>query len=236
MRLTAPSMSSSNSDPEPVLHQEGVLAASPRRSSAGRVTAWKSCVRKKSWAARFVSRTSSVIRVRRWLDSLLMSLATICAADAAAAVGGVDGEVEDVQLVLVQLVDHEADDLLAVLGDHADAVALAEAAEEIFLGPGVLEAVAARSGRTSGMSRRIIQRIWVSVGAAVAIARPVLMRTPPPYRAAAEPLPAPFDPPGAARKNREGRTLPSPHVPGQPRPPAAAPPSGRRWPRPGYSL
>jgi len=33
-------------------------------------------------------------------------------------------EVEDVELVLVQLVDHEADDLLAEFGDHADAIAL----------------------------------------------------------------------------------------------------------------
>src|SRR5262249_1568246 len=54
---------------------------------------------------------------------------------------GVDGKVEDVQLGLVQLVDHEADDLLALLGDHADAVALAQAAEEVLLGPGELEAL-----------------------------------------------------------------------------------------------
>src|SRR5438552_1780946 len=52
----------------------------------------------------------------------------------------VDGEVEDVQLVLVQLIDHEADDLFALLSDHADAVALAQTAEEVLLGPGVVEA------------------------------------------------------------------------------------------------
>src|SRR5262245_32889651 len=52
-----------------------------------------------------------------------------------------DRKVEDVQLGLVQFVDHEPDDLFALLGDHADAVALAEAAEEIFLGPRVLEAL-----------------------------------------------------------------------------------------------
>src|SRR5207249_6731685 len=51
------------------------------------------------------------------------------------------GEIQNVQLRLVQFVDHEADDLLALLGDHADAVALAEAAEEVFLGPGELEAL-----------------------------------------------------------------------------------------------
>ena len=53
---------------------------------------------------------------------------------------GVDGEIEHVELVLVQLVDHEADDPLAVLGDHADAVALAQHAEELLLAPGILEA------------------------------------------------------------------------------------------------
>src|SRR5262249_26764481 len=58
-----------------------------------------------------------------------------------AAAGRVDGEVEDVQLGLVQLVDHEADHLLALLGHHADAVALAQAAQEVFLGPRVLEAI-----------------------------------------------------------------------------------------------
>src|SRR5438132_12141382 len=41
----------------------------------------------------------------------------------------------------MQLVDHETDDFFVVLGDHADAVALAQAAEEVFLGPGVVEAL-----------------------------------------------------------------------------------------------
>ncbi len=53
-------------------------------------------------------------------------------------------EVEDVQLVLVQLVDHEADDLLALLGHHADAVALAQAAQEILLRPGVFKTLLLR--------------------------------------------------------------------------------------------
>jgi len=51
------------------------------------------------------------------------------------------GEIENVQLGLVQLVDHEADDFLALLGDHADAVALAQAAEEVLFGPGEFEAL-----------------------------------------------------------------------------------------------
>src|SRR4051812_50037683 len=63
------------------------------------------------------------------------------AADVRTPTGGVDGEVEDVQLRLVQLVDHESDDALALLGDHADAVALPQAAEEVFFRPGVLEAL-----------------------------------------------------------------------------------------------
>ncbi len=53
---------------------------------------------------------------------------------------GMGGEVEDLELVLVQLVDHEPDDPLAVLGDHADAVPLAEDAEKLLLAPGILEA------------------------------------------------------------------------------------------------
>src|SRR5205823_2643908 len=62
------------------------------------------------------------------------------AADAEPATGRMHGEVEDVQLGLVQLVDHEADDLFTLLGHHADAVALAQAAKEVFFGPGELEA------------------------------------------------------------------------------------------------
>src|SRR5947208_16939361 len=44
-------------------------------------------------------------------------------------------EIEDVQLRLVQLVDHEADDFFAMLSDHADAVSLAQAAQEILFRP-----------------------------------------------------------------------------------------------------
>ena len=94
-------------------------------------------------------------------ESLLTSLSTIWRADAEAADVGGDGEVEDVEPRLVQLVDHEADDPLAVLGDHADAIALAEAAEEVFLAPGELEAGlldvqrlrACRGGSSSGCGR-----------------------------------------------------------------------------------
>ena len=103
--------------------------------------ALNACDRKNSWAARFVSRTASVILVRRWLDSLPISFATIWRADPDPPAVRGDGEVEDVQLGLVQLVDHEADDPLAVLGHHADAVPLPQAAEEVFLGPGELEAL-----------------------------------------------------------------------------------------------
>src|SRR5207244_4634393 len=48
-------------------------------------------------------------------------------------------EIEDVQLRLVQLVNHEADYFFALLGDHADAVALPQTAEEVLLGPGEFE-------------------------------------------------------------------------------------------------
>jgi hypothetical protein len=50
-----------------------------------------------------------------------------------------DREVKDVQLGLMQFVNHEADDFLAVLGHHANAIALAQTAQEILLGPGVFE-------------------------------------------------------------------------------------------------
>src|SRR5262245_19422378 len=45
------------------------------------------------------------------------------------------------QLRLVQLIDQKAHGSLALLGDHADAVALAQAAQEVFLCPGKLEAL-----------------------------------------------------------------------------------------------
>src|SRR5579883_3176879 len=65
-------------------------------------------------------------------------------ADAKTAEAGIDGEIEDVQLVLVQLVNHEADHLFTLLGHHADAVALTQAAQEIFFGPGILKALLLR--------------------------------------------------------------------------------------------
>ena len=99
-----------------------------------------------------------MIFVRRWLESLPISFATICLPMPQPRRSRVDREVEDVQLGLVQFVDHEADDPLVVLGDHADAVPLTQAAEEIFLGPGVSK-LSCSACSTSGMSRRIIQRI-----------------------------------------------------------------------------
>src|SRR5688500_10621580 len=59
---------------------------------------------------------------------------------AAAAELGMDREIEDVQTILVQLVDHEADHPFRVLSHHADAVALPQAADEIIFRPGKLEA------------------------------------------------------------------------------------------------
>ena len=96
-------------------------------------------MRKKNWEGRLVSRTYSAIRLRRWDESLLTSLLDHLAADALAAELGMGGEVEHLDLVAVQLVDHESDDPLAELGDHADAVPLPEHAEELLLAPGELE-------------------------------------------------------------------------------------------------
>ncbi len=60
-------------------------------------------------------------------------------ADPATAARRVDGEVEDVQLRFVQFVNHEADDFFALLRHHPDAVPLAQAAEEVFLSPGIFK-------------------------------------------------------------------------------------------------
>src|SRR5215213_5411672 len=49
-------------------------------------------------------------------------------------------KVEDVKPRLVELINHEAHDALAMLGDHADAVALTQTADEVFLEPRKLEA------------------------------------------------------------------------------------------------
>ena len=53
-----------------------------------------------------------------------------------------DSEVEDMQVILVEFIDHEPDDLLVVLGHHADTVSLTQATNEIFFGPGELETAA----------------------------------------------------------------------------------------------
>src|SRR5208337_1645211 len=66
-------------------------------------------------------------------------LADHLAAHAVASQLRVGGEVEDVDLVAVQLVDHEPDDSLTELGNHADAVPLTEDPEELLLAPRILE-------------------------------------------------------------------------------------------------
>ena len=48
-------------------------------------------------------------------------------------------EVEDVQPRFVQLVDHETDNAVFVLGDHADAVTLPETTNEVLFRPRELE-------------------------------------------------------------------------------------------------
>src|SRR5262249_39679479 len=53
---------------------------------------------------------------------------------------GMSGEIQDVDLVPMQLVDHEADDALAVLSDHADAIPLSQDAKELFLAPRIFKA------------------------------------------------------------------------------------------------
>src|SRR5579871_1360988 len=65
-------------------------------------------------------------------------------ADAEPTLGWGHGEVQNVQLGLVQFIDHEADDFLVELRDHANAVALPQATKEVFFGPGMVEALLLR--------------------------------------------------------------------------------------------
>ena len=88
---------------------------------------------------RLVSRTSSDSRVRRWLLSLPISLSTICEPTPRRRASFATAKFSKMQPRLVQLVDHEAEHPLAPLGDHADAVATAEARDEVLLRPGELE-------------------------------------------------------------------------------------------------
>jgi hypothetical protein len=71
---------------------------------------------------------------------LVHQLAEQQPADAGPADRRRDREVEQLQPGAVQLVDHEPDDRVPPLGHHADAVPLPQAAEEVVLGPGELEA------------------------------------------------------------------------------------------------
>src|SRR5262249_24321499 len=62
-------------------------------------------------------------------------------ADADAPANWAAGEIQGMELDFVELVNHKANDLFPLLGNHADAVPLAQAAEEVFFGPRVLKAV-----------------------------------------------------------------------------------------------
>ena len=48
-------------------------------------------------------------------------------------------EIQNVQSCLMQLVDHESNDVVAVFGHHADAIALTQTTHEIFFRPRELE-------------------------------------------------------------------------------------------------
>src|ERR1700721_2313312 len=73
-------------------------------------------------------------------NQLVLQLRDQHPANTPAANRGMNREVEDVQTSLVQFVDHEASYMIVFLGDHSDAVPLAQAAEKIVLGPGIFEA------------------------------------------------------------------------------------------------
>lgn len=62
-------------------------------------------------------------------------------AHALATVVAVNGKVQNVKAIFVQFVDHKTDDFSVAFGDHADAISLPEAADEIILGPWELETI-----------------------------------------------------------------------------------------------
>lgn len=55
--------------------------------------------------------------------------------DLAASDVGCDREIEDVDVFLVEFVDHEPDDTVSMLGDHADTISLSKTEDEIVFVP-----------------------------------------------------------------------------------------------------
>ena len=94
-----------------------------------------------------------MIRLRRSWESLPSSFCTMTLPTPLAAIVAVDGKVENVQTVLVQFVNHEAHDFTIAFGNHADAVSLSQAANEVVFGPRELETISLSMPRTSGISR-----------------------------------------------------------------------------------
>lgn len=83
-----------------------------------------------------------------------------------ATVIGVHGEIQDVQTVLVQFIDHESDNFVIFLGDHSNAIALTKTTDEIFFGPGkfkagVLDAEYRRHITADHPANMNTQRSWV---------------------------------------------------------------------------
>lgn len=54
---------------------------------------------------------------------------------------GGHGEVHQMNAGLAELIDHVADDLIFIFGDHANTIASVEAALEVFFGPGKFKAL-----------------------------------------------------------------------------------------------
>jgi len=76
------------------------------------------------------------VLVRKLADQLGNHLST----NTRAAIFVMDRKIKYMETSLVQLVDHEADHLVIMLGNHPDAIALPQAAYKILFVPGKFKA------------------------------------------------------------------------------------------------
>jgi hypothetical protein len=120
------------------LHQEGVLAAvfvvTPQHFDGPKGHVPEEQLRRQIGFADCQGDFGSPM-ARKLADQLADHLP----ANPQAAIPGMDREVQYVQLGFVELVDHEANNLIVELGHHANAISLAEAAQKILFGPGEVE-------------------------------------------------------------------------------------------------
>src|SRR5215471_5559624 len=125
---------------ETVLHQEGVLAAvlviRPQHAHCLESLSPEKQLRRQISFAHFQSDLCAAM-AGKFADQLGHHLP----AHPQAAKHRPDREIQDMKLGFVQFINHEADDFFALLGHHADAIALAQAAQKVLFGPCEFKAV-----------------------------------------------------------------------------------------------